>query len=99
MLLTKIKSGKVEVVNERGILQGSFGSKAIAAYFNDKQDLIVVTLESGKVELTNQRGILKRTIVNTGAKNARFVGEDLAIETDKGKTEIRSQTGTLKRTI
>lgn len=99
MLLAKIISGKVEIVNERGLLQHSFGSKAIDAYLNDKQDLVVVTYENGKVDLTNIRGLVQRTIVNSGARNARFMGDDITIQNDKGKTEIRSKTGILKKTI
>ena len=51
------------------------------------------------MELLNDRGILQRTIVNTGAVNARFSGDDILVETNKGKTEIRSQSGLLKKTI
>jgi hypothetical protein len=99
MLLAKIKKGKVEIVNERGVLQHSFGVNIMEACLNENQDLVVITYANGKVDLTNIRGMLKKTIVNTGAKSARFFGDDISIVNDKGKTEIRSQTGMLKKTI
>lgn len=99
MNLIKIKNGKIEVVNERGILQRSIGSNVLNACFNEKQNLIVATNISGKVETLNERGILQKTIANTGAVDARWMGEDIAVTTKQGKTEIRSLTGILKRTI
>ncbi len=99
MNLIKIKNGKIEVVNERGILQRSFGSNILNACFNEKQNLILATNISGKVEMLNERGILQRTISNTAAVEARWMGEDIAVTTKQGKTEIRSQSGALKRTI
>ena len=99
MVIAKIKNGKVEIINERNILQHSFGSNVIEAFLNDTQDKVVITFTSGKVDITNVRGILIKTIVNTGAVNARFSGDEIIVETQKGKTEIRSQTGVLKKTV
>jgi hypothetical protein len=100
MKIIKIKDGKISIVNERGIaLFPTFGKDVISAFYNDKQDLVVATLSNGKVELLSERGLIKKTVINSGAVNARFSGEDLIVETNKGKTEIRSQTGLLKRTI
>lgn len=99
MNLIKIKNGKIEVVNERGVLQRSFGSNVMNACFNDKQNLIVATYISGRVETLNERGHLQKPIVNLGAVEARWMGDDIAVTTKQGKTEIRSLTGALKRTI
>lgn len=100
MKLIKIKDGKITLVNERGIvLSPSFGRDVVSAFLNSAENLIVVTYISGKVELFNERGILQRTIINTGAVNARFSGDDILVETNKGKTEIHSQSGMLKKTI
>jgi len=100
MKFIKLKDGKITLVNERGIaLIGAFGREVVAAFLNDKQDLIVATLKSGKVEILNDRGILQKTVVNNGAVNARFAGDDILVETNKGKTELRSQSGILKKTL
>lgn len=100
MKIIKIISGKIALVNERGMaISHSFGKDVINAFLNDNQDLIVATNKSGKVELLNERGILQRTIVNTGALAARFMGDDILVETTTGKTELRSNTGLLKRTL
>lgn len=102
MKFIKLKDGKITLVNERGMPVGSagaFGRDVVSAFLNDKQDLIVATLKSGKVEILNERGILQKTVVNIGAVNARFAGDDVLVETSKGKTELRSQSGLLKRTL
>jgi hypothetical protein len=101
MKIIKLKDGKITLVNERGVSVGvgAFGREVVSAFFNDKQDLIVTTLKSGKVETLNERGVIQKIIVNTGAVNARFAGDDIVVETTKGKTELRSQTGVLKKTL
>jgi len=102
MKIIKIKNGKILLVNERGMAvggRGEFGRDIVSAFLNDKEELIVATTTSGKVELMNERGVLKRTIVNVGAVNARFAGEDIIVETKNGKLELRSQTGLLKKNL
>lgn len=100
MKIIKLKDSKITLVNERGMtLSSAFGRDVVTASLNDKQDLIVATLKSGKVEILNERGMLQKTVVNTGAVNARFAGDDVLIETNKGKTELRSQSGMLKKTL
>lgn len=100
MKIIKIVDGSIHIVNERGIAQfPSFGKGVVMAFYNDRQDLIVATFKNGKVELLTERGLVKRTIINSGVVNARFIGDDVFVETQKGDTEIRSQTGLLKRRI
>ena len=100
MKIIKIVDGKINIVNERGIAQfAPFGKDVISAFYNDKQDLIVATFGNGKVEFLTERGLVKRTLINSGAVNARWSGEDIIVDTDKGTAEIRSQTGLLKRKL
>ena len=100
MKIIKIQNGTIHLVNERGIaIAATFGKDIISAFYNDKQDLIVAMFKTGKVELLNEHGLVNRVVINSGALNARFVGEEILIETIKGKTEIRSQMGLLKKTI
>ena len=100
MKIIKIVNGQISIVNERGIaLFPKFGKDVVMAFYNEKQDLIVATFKNGKLQLFSERGLVKRTVLNSGVINARFIGDDIFVETDKGKTEIRTQTGLLKRTI
>lgn len=100
MKIIKIVDGTIHIVNERGIaLFPVFGKDITSAFYNDSQDLIVLTDKKGKVELRTERGLLRRVVMNAGVSSARFQGNNLQIIKPDGKNEIRSQTGLLIRVV
>ncbi len=99
MTILKIKNGKIELVNDRGVLQRAFAGDVIHGDINDKENLVAVVYKSGKVETLNERGMLQKNIVSSGAVYAKFYGEDIVVGYKDGKYELRANHGTLKRTL
>lgn len=99
MYVIKINRGRAELYDDRGCYQRTIvSSDVVFADIDITQTKIVVTKTNGRVELYDNRGCFQRTIVNSGATQARWVGNDIAV-TVKGKIEIRSDRGCYLRTI
>ena len=100
MYIPKIKNGKLELYNERGIYQRTIQSSGVVyADINMPQTLIVITDTKGCVKLYNERGIYQRTIVSSDAASARWAGSDLAITDTKGRIKLYNERGIYQRTI
>ena len=99
MYVVKITNGKVELYDERGCYQRTIvNSNALFADIDMTQTMIVVTMANGKVELYNEKGNYQGTIFHNNAKQARWVGRDIAVSVD-GYVEIYSDRGCYIRRI
>jgi hypothetical protein len=101
MNILKLNNGRVEVRKDNGSLISTIGSgDAVFADLNAAQTLVLITTVKGKVEIRKvSGGSLDKTVCNSDATSARWLGDDVAITTNKGKTEIRKANGSLIRTI
>lgn len=99
MNILQVKSGKVEIRKDNGLIRTIGNGDAVSADFNGDQLLVVITTVKGKVEIRKENNFLVRTIVNSDATNAKWYGSDIAITTNKGKTELRKESGSLIRTL
>lgn len=59
----------------------------------------IVQVKSGKVELRKENSSLVRTIVSSGAVQARFSGKDILVTLSSGKAELRKENGSLIRKL
>lgn len=60
---------------------------------------MLLKIVNGKVELRKDNGLLVRPICLKGAVNAKFSGQDIALELENGKIELRKENGLLIRRI
>ncbi len=98
--ILRLKSGRVEILNENGSYVGSIGGgNVVAADFNNEQTMVLLTLSNGKVELRKSSGSLVRTY-NVNAIDARWhKNEEVLIYKANGKIERRKLNGTLIRVL
>ena len=102
---TRIKNGKVELINENGSLIRTIYSNNTAAVDADMSDdgkLIVITLENGSVDLRKDNGSDIRTMYMSSsnkATRARFDGENVIITLGNGKSQLTKQNGSPIRTF
>ena len=93
MYIVKVTNGKVELYNERGCYQRTIvHSNAVFADIDMTQTMIVVALTNGKVELYTEKGCYQRTIVHNSATQARWAGNDIAVNIN-GRIELYSDRG------
>ena len=60
--------------------------------------MYIVKVTNGKVELYNERGCYQRTIVHNSATQARWAGNDIAVNLN-GRIELYSDRGCYIRRI
>lgn len=98
MKIIQIKDGRIHQTNERGVaIHPVICRNVLSAYYHHSEELLVVTFSDGKVQLTSPTGMMGRVIINSGATDARFSGEDVVVYLKTGKAELRSQSGLAKK--
>ncbi len=105
--ITRLRDGKVELLNENGSVIRTIYSGNISAIdsdINSSGSLIVVTLSNGSVELRNSTGGHIRTLYNVVmnkalATKSKFSGTEILIYLDNGKTELIKENGSVIRTF
>ena len=98
MKIIRIKDGRIHQTNERGIeLHRVICNNVVSAYYHSSEEILVVTFADGKVQLTSPSGMMGRVIINSGATDARFSGEDVVVYLKNGKAELRSNSGMVKK--